>query len=269
MLPRMRFLISLLCFGCLGILTRGAEPGPLVIVGGGGTPVAVNQHFVKLAGGEAARIAVLPQASSRANRGQSSVKMFSELGAKAFIVELKNPKAVRERLDEATAIWFSGGSQAALYKALEKAGLVKYIRERHARGLPIAGTSAGAAVMSTVMIPRMPDKPSLRAGNTPTTPGLGLAPGLIIDQHFIARRRLNRLLSAVLDHPGHLGVGIGEATAIIVRGKRFTVMGENSVIVIDPRAAKLAKPAKGKLQSANSLKMHVLKAGQAFLFGEN
>jgi cyanophycinase len=267
MLPRMRFLFPFFCFSCLGILTRGAEPGPLVIVGGGGTPVAVRQHFVKLAGGKAARIAVLPQASSREDRGQSSVKMFSELGAKVFIVELKNPKAVRERLDEATAIWFSGGSQAALYEALEKAGLVKYIRDHHVRGLPIGGTSAGAAVMSAIMIPRMPEKPGLRAGNTPTTRGLGLAPGLIIDQHFITRRRINRLLSAVLDHPDKIGVGIGEATAIIVRGKRFTVMGENSVIVIDPRAAKRAQPAQGKLQSGTGLGLHVLKAGQEFRFG--
>ena len=136
MLPRMRFLPPFFFYSCLGILMSGAEPGSLVIVGGGGTPVAVHQHFIKLAGGEAARIAVLPQASSRADRGQSSVKMFGRLGAKAFIVELKKPKAVRERLDEATAIWFSGGSQAALYKALEKAGLVKYIRERHVAVCP-------------------------------------------------------------------------------------------------------------------------------------
>ena len=271
MLPRMRFLISLYCFSCTGFLTRAAEPGPLVIVGGGGMPVAVRQHFMKLAGGKAARIAVLPQASSREDRGRSSVKLFSELGATVFIVELKNPKAARARLREATAVWFPGGSQAALYKALDIAGLVKFIRERHALALPIGGTSAGAAVVSAVMIPAMPENPGLRVGNTPTTPGLGLAPGLIIDQHFIARRRMNRLLSAVLDHPGHLGVGIGEDTVIIVRGKRFTVMGENSVIVIDPPLvvlANLARPAKGKLQSANSLKIHVLKAGQAFSFGE-
>jgi cyanophycinase len=226
--------------------------------------LAVRQHFVKLAGGKAARIAVLPQASAREDRGVFSKKMFSELGAKVFIVELKNPKAARARLDEATAIWFPGGSQAVLFEALEKAGLVKYIRARHARGLPIGGTSAGAAVMSAVMIPAMPEKPGLRTGNTPTTLGLGLVPGLIIDQHFIARRRMNRLLSAVLDHPEHIGVGIGEATAIIVRGNHFTVMGKNSVIVIDPRAAKLARPAKGKLQSATGLKLHVLKAGDGF-----
>ena len=258
----MRFFIFLFC---LSSAVRAAEPGPLVIVGGGGTPLAVRQLFVKLAGGKAARIAVLPQASSREDRGASSVKMFSELGAKVFIVELKNLKAARERLDEATAIWFPGGSQAVLYDALKKADLVKYIRDRHARGLLFGGTSAGAAVMSVVMIPAMPEKPTLRAGNTPTTPGLGLAPGLIIDQHFIARRRMNRLLSAVLDHPDK--IGIGEATAIIVCGKRFTVMGENSVIVIDPSAVKQAHPAKGKLQSAIGLRLHVLKAGHEYLFG--
>jgi cyanophycinase len=257
----MWFFTFLFCFSCA---VRAAEPGPLVIVGGGGMPLAVRQYFVKLAGGKAARIAVLPQASAREDRGVFSKKMFSELGAKVFIVELKNPKAARARLDEATAIWFPGGSQAVLFEALEKAGLVKYIRARHARGLPIGGTSAGAAVMSAVMIPAMPEKPGLRTGNTPTTLGLGLVPGLIIDQHFIARRRMNRLLSAVLDHPEHIGVGIGEATAIIVRGNHFTVMGKNSVIVIDPRAAKLARPAKVKLQSATGLKLHVLKAGDGF-----
>ena len=263
MLPRMRFLISLFCFSCSVL---AAESGPLVIVGGGGTPLAVRQHFVKIAGGKAARIAVLPQASSRADRGQSSVKMFSELGTKVFIVELKNPKAARARLDEATAIWFPGGSQAVLFEVLEKAGLVKYIRARHARGLPIGGTSAGAAVMSAVMIPAMPEKPGLRTGNTPTTPGLGLAPGLIIDQHFIARRRMNRLLSAVLDHPEHIGVGIGEATTIVVRSNHFTVMGKNSIVVIDSRTAKRVRSGKGKLQSAAGVKLHVMKDGQKFWF---
>jgi cyanophycinase len=259
----MRFFIFLFCFSCA---VRAAEPGPLVIVGGGGTPLAVRQHFVKLAGGNDVRIAVLPQASAREDRGESSVKMFSELGAKVFIVKLENPEAARARLDEATAIWFPGGSQAALYDALKKADLVKYIRDRHARGLLFGGTSAGAAVMSAIMIPRMPEKPGLRAGNTPTTPGLGLASGLIIDQHFIVRRRMNRLLSAVIDHPEHIGVGIGEATAIIVRGNHFTVIGKNSVVVIDSRTAKRVRSGNGKLQSAAGVKLHVLKAGQEFCF---
>ena len=97
----MRFFTFLFCFSCA---VRAAEPGPLVIVGGGGTPLAVRQHFVKLAGGKAARIAVLPRASAREDRGVSSEKMFSELGAKVFIGEIRNPTAARALLDEATAI---------------------------------------------------------------------------------------------------------------------------------------------------------------------
>ncbi len=96
----MRFFTFLFCFSCA---VRAAEPGPLVIVGGG-TPLEVRQHFIKLAGGKAARIAVLPQASAREDRGVSSEKMFSELGAKVFIVEIRNPTAARALLDEATAI---------------------------------------------------------------------------------------------------------------------------------------------------------------------
>ena len=260
---RMRFFTFLFCFSCA---VRAAEPGPLVIVGGGGTPLAVRQHFVKLAGGKAARIAVLPQASSREDRGESSVKMFSELGAKVFIVEIGNPKAARTRLDEATAIWFPGGSQTALYDDLKKAGLVKYIRARHAQGLPIAGTSAGAAVMSAVMIPIRPKKPGLRAGNTPTTPGLGLTRALIIDQHFVARNRMNRLMSAVLDHPEQIGVGVGEATGIVVHGDKFIVRGNGSVIVIDARQAKISNSKPGDLQSGSRLSLHILKAGEAFQF---
>ena len=262
MLSHVRVLILLLCLGCA---VHASEQGPLVIVGGG-TPLEVRQHFVKLAGGKAARIAVLPQASAREDRGVSSEKMFSELGAKVFIVELKNPKAARARLDEATAIWFPGGSQAVLYEALGKAGLVKYIRDRHAQGLPIAGTSAGASVMSSVMIPVMPEKPALRVGNTPTTPGLGLTCALIIDQHFVARNRMNRLMSAVLDHPDQIGVGIGEATAIVVHGDKFTVRGKGSVIVIDARKAKISNSKPGDLQSGSRLSLHILKAGQAFQF---
>jgi len=245
---------------------RDQRPGRLVIVGGGGTPESVGRHFVKLSGGSKARIAVLPQASSRPDRGASSVKMFNSLGSRSFIVNLEDPRDARERIETATAVWFPGGSQSALYGALKKASLVALIRRRHARGLVVGGTSAGAAVMSAVMISRSPETQTLRSGNTPSACGLGLVPGLIIDQHFVRRRRMNRLVGIVLDQPGRIGVGIGEATAIIVSDGRFRVMGKNSVIVVDPRGARVDRPVAGGLQSATGLRLHVLKAGQEFRF---
>ena len=120
--------------------------------------------------------------------------------------------------------------------------------------------------MSKIMIPNTPKKPGLIKGNTPTTRGLGLAPQLIIDQHFVARHRMDRLLSAVLDHPDRIGVGIGEATAIIVRNGTFTVMGKGSVTVIDARKATIPKGKSGSLQSGLGVALHVFKAGQTFRF---
>ena len=254
-------------FMCLGHVFMGAEPGTLVIVGGGGMPETVRKHFVELAGGKQARIAVLPQASSRPNRGEASVEVYSKLGAgEVYSVSLDDPKKARTLISRATAIWFPGGSQAQLYQELNKANLVDFIRDRHRAGIPCAGTSAGAAIMSEVMIPNAPKKPGLTKGNTPTTRGLGLAPQLIIDQHFVARHRMDRLLSAVLDHPDRIGVGIGEATAIVVLNGKFTVMGEGSVTVIDARKATIPNGKSGSRQSGLGVALHVFKAGQTFRF---
>jgi len=260
----MRVLFLLLCY-----TLNAGEPGTLVIVGGGGTPEMVRKHFVELAGGKKARIAVLPQASNRPNRGEASVEVYSKLGAgEVYNVTLADPKKARALINKATAIWFPGGSQAQLYEALDKAGLVDFVRGRHRAGIPFAGTSAGAAIMSEVMIPNAPEKPGLIGGNTPITKGLGLVPELIVDQHFIARHRMDRLLSAVMDHPDRIGVGIGEATAIVVRGGNFTVMGKGSVVVMDARKAKIPGGKSGKLQSGVHLSLNILKAGQTFQFKE-
>ena len=252
---------------CLGHVLMSAEPGTLVIVGGGGTPESVHKHFVELAGGKKARIAVLPQASNRPNRGEASVEVYSKLGAgEVYSVSLDDPKKARTLINKATAIWFPGGSQAQLYESLDEAGLVDFVRARHQAGIPCAGTSAGAAIMSEVMIPNAPKKPGLVAGNTPIIKGLGLVSELIIDQHFVARHRMNRLMSAVLDHPDRIGVGIGEATAIVVHGGRFTVKGKGSVTIIDARKARISKGKPGSLQSGLGIGLHVFKAGQTFRF---
>lgn len=255
------------CALCLAITFSDTEPGPLVIVGGGGVPEEVYRTFLEMGGGKKAILAVLPQASSRPDRGQAAVELFTKLGvAEVYNVNLDDPKKARALISKATAIWFPGGSQAQLYEALNKAGLIDLLQARHRAGIPFAGTSAGAAIMSELMIPRVPEKPGLVTGNTPITKGLGLAPELIIDQHFVVRARMSRLLGAVLDHPDRVGVGIGESTAIVVRGATFTVMGKGSVVVIDARQAKTSNGRTGSLQSGSNLDLQVLKSGQRFEF---
>jgi cyanophycinase len=241
------------------------QAGPLVIVGGGAIPVEVRQAFVDSAGGDKSIIAILPQASQRADRGKRSVDVFLHAGAaEAYVVELDDAEEARKKISHATGIWFPGGSQSDLYDALEKAGLLSFVRQRHQAGITIGGTSAGAAIMSEIMIPTSPKKPGLLTGNTPTTMGLGLAPQLIIDQHFVERSRMNRLLSAVIDHPDRIGVGIGESTAIVLRGGKFTVLGAGSVVVFDARKAKVERKDAGALQSSSDLRVHVLRAKQEF-----
>jgi cyanophycinase len=259
----MKWLLATLSLACF---QTSHEPGVVVIVGGGKVPESVQRHFVQLAGGKEAHIAVLPQASSRPTRGESSVAMFTALGAHAYIVPLEDQEQAHALIREATGIWFPGGSQTKLYDALRDAKLIDILRTRHHAGLTFGGSSAGAAIMSEIMIPKAPKKPGLITGNTPTDEGLGLTKQLIIDQHFVARGRLSRLLSAVIDHPDRLGVGIDESTAIVVRQGEFTVMGKGSVVIIDAHQAKTSKGKRGDLQSSSGVTLHILKAGQTHRF---
>lgn len=258
------WLLALLAsFSCVS--WASAELGRLVIVGGGGTPQSVLKRVVGFAGGADCNAVVLPQASQSENRGKDILSAFQQLGvAQVEIVELD--EQAKNKINSADLIWFSGGQQSRLKKALDAAGLSEVIRQRRLAGTTIGGTSAGAAVMSEVMITALPERAALRDGNTPQMKGLGLAPELIIDQHFVERRRLSRLLSAVLQHPDHVGVGIGEQTAIVASNGALEVMGTGSVVIIDARNATVGSTKQGELQSAKNLQVHVLKAGQTFQY---
>jgi len=248
-----------------GIQTDGqsAGPGPVVAVGGGGLPDGLFKNMIEMAGGPAIRVVVLPQASQLEDRGQDAAQEFRTQGAaNVDVVEFDNPEEARKKIEQAGLIWFSGGDQSRLIAALQEASLVQAVLERHRAGAVIGGTSAGAAVMSELMITDSPDKHAIRSGNTPMATGLGLTPGMIVDQHFVERQRLNRLLSAVLDHPDRIGVGISEKTAIIVRSGLLQVVGAGSVIILDARSATVEKSEPGTLQTGREIRTHILHAGQ-------
>ncbi len=262
----MKLPVAIACFLACYSLALG-EPGALVIVGGGGTPDDVLRETIRLAGGESAKVVILPQASSREDRGVSSKEMFRRFGVSDVdIAELDDPQSARTAIETADLIWFPGGQQSRLMEALAAADVVDTIAKSHSTGVVIGGTSAGAAVMSADMIVHMPESPALRAANTPVAKGLGLSPDLIVDQHFVERNRMNRLLGAVLDRPKRIGVGIAEQTAIIVKDHSFSVMGKGSVVVIDGRNADVLSPAQSRLQRGKKLQLHVLSAGDEFQF---
>jgi len=231
-------------------------------VGGGATDDRIVSRALELAGGRSAIVAVLPQSSELADAGDSSVEMWKKAGAKdARKVLFEDRAAARRAIESATLIWMPGGDQNRFMKEISGTGLDDLIRARHAAGVVVGGTSAGAAILSKVMLTGDADLKSVDAGTTITASGLGLWPDVIVDQHFLKRQRGNRLIGAILDHPSLVGVGIDESTAVIVRGTRIEALGKSAVIVIDARHASVA--SKDTVGAGTSLALHVLRSGMA------
>lgn len=256
--------------------------GSLIIVGGGDRPPAVMMRFLELAGGSGrARIAVVPMASSEPEAtGREVAAEFDSLGARAFVVLLDRALASSETserlLDSVTGIWFTGGDQALVTAALAGTVALRAMQARYRAGAVIGGTSAGAAIMSDSMITGNQTPPGDSTGYygdqfpaiarrwVQIAPGLGFLPGAIVDQHFIRRERHNRLLSAVLERPHFLGVGIDEATALEVRPDgSWRVLGQSAVVIYDARRARITSRSR-PLLGATDLRVHVLPPGGAF-----
>src|SRR5581483_3850842 len=257
--------------------------GTLFIVGGGPQPPALVKHFVELAGGTHARIVVFGMASSDGvTTGVEKAQELHSYGAEAFNLFITpaeaNTDSVIRQLSTITGVWFSGGDQVKLMAALRGTRVDSLIHAKYRAGAVIAGTSAGAAVMSTPMITgderrRGGDRPptdsndifmTIARGNIVTASGFGLIEGAVVDQHFIRRRRNNRLLSVVLEGPVHLGVGIDESTALIVHPDgKWSVEGASAAVIYDARHARINASDATALGAAGVV-VDVLPAGSIF-----
>jgi cyanophycinase len=175
-----------------------------------------------------------------------------------------------DSLRRAPLIFISGGDQARFMAVVAGTPIAEAIHDAYRGGSVIAGTSAGAAVMSRLMLTgdqrRHPEYTStyevLEADNIELAPGLGLLDGAIVDQHFVARSRHNRLLTAVIEFPEVLGIGIDESTAILVEGDRAEVVGEAQVLVFR-NPDRSAREQNGKL-GATGLRVDVYLPGESF-----
>ncbi|MBA3259949.1 MAG: cyanophycinase, partial [Gemmatimonadales bacterium] len=233
--------------------------GSLLIVGGGSRSEALMHRFVALAGGPGrARIAVLPMASSDAAASGAEIEReLDSLGVLAFVFlvdrrQAQSSEAVH-RLDSVTGIWFGGGDQRRLAAALAGTASLRALHQRYREGAVVGGTSAGGAIMSDSMITgnQAPpgdttgyygdEYPEIERDRIEVVPGLGFLPGAIVDQHFIRRERHNRLMSAVLERPWLIGVGVDESAALeVAPDGRWTVLGGSEVVVYDARRARVA-----------------------------
>ncbi|HEX7335230.1 MAG TPA: cyanophycinase [Pyrinomonadaceae bacterium] len=172
-------------------------------------------------------------------------------------------------LDDATAVFFTGGDQVKITSQIGDTPIFRRIQEIYDAGGTIAGTSAGAAVMCETMLVEGGDRDSsVIDGSVRMAPGLSLISDVIIDQHFMERGRVGRLVGAVAQNPKNLGIGIDEQTAIVVeRGNGFYVLGSGAVYVIDGTEvsySSIADEAKKKTVSIYDVHMHVLSQGDRF-----
>jgi cyanophycinase len=142
-------------------------------------------------------------------------------------------KSALRKIKEADAIFFTGGDQLNITSLIGGSPLHNLLHERFENGILIAGTSAGAAMMSTSMIIDGKSDTAPRVGGVEIAPGMNLIDSTIIDSHFSQRGRHGRLLTAVAHYPQVLGLGIDERTALVYRNGQFKVIGEGVVTVVD------------------------------------
>jgi cyanophycinase len=236
------------------------------------------QRFIHLAGGPDADLVVFPTASEEADTGDYYRELFADdYGCRNVAVAEVHDRddamdeKLAERVRAADGIWFSGGDQRRITEALLDTPVGTAVVEAWRRGATVGGTSAGTACQSGLMITGDGDFDVITADNVVLWPGLGMFEGVIVDQHFVARRRHNRLISVVLEHPELVGVGVDEGTAVWVRPDgTFRVIGEAWVVVYDATEAEVRRGAFTRDRTAlgaHGMRMHVLIDGDVYDVG--
>lgn len=254
------------------------QKGYLMIIGGGDKPMDAMQEFVTRSQGKP--ILIITSASTDLEYGQFTAGQLRECGAARVdirhIVEpvVANSDSISALIDAAGGVFFTGGDQDRLLNRLGGTRTETALdRLYYQRGGIIGGTSAGAAAMSEVMITGNElvntDSTnifhSIQAKNVETKRGFGFVKNAIIDQHFMMRKRHNRLIGVVLEHPELPGIGIDEEGAILVYPDgRFRVYGLDAVIVYDARKAKNIRVSDKGLLGGRNIKVDLLLPGDVY-----
>lgn len=235
--------------------------GAVMAVGGGGTPTSVCQAFLDLAGGDQARIVVVPTAwesSDREENLEHSGDFLRNAGATNVVVlharsrDQANDPVFLQPLATATAVWFSGGYQRRLAERYLGTAFETRVKQVVQRGGVVGGTSAGASFLARPMI--LGGIARAEMGE-----GLGLISDVVIDQHFLKRNRFSRLMGVLAEHPQFLGLGIDEATAVVFRGERLDIVGQSFVIACAPMSYGDGMPRLVALKHGDGLNLAMLR----------
>lgn len=251
--------------------------GTLIIIGGAEDKYNerhILRRFLAMSGGPDASILIIPVASEFPEvAAHVYTDVFRTLGAAEVATLHVATRAEALEIDPAqyhgvTGVFISGGDQLRLATKLGGTPFADWLRDRAEKNeIILAGSSAGAAGMSTSMIVR--GKPAAKP-NTESiriSPGLGLLGDVVIDQHFTQRHRLARLITAVSYNPANLGIGIDEDTAIVLHDGLLEVIGSGTVTILDASEVSFSDVAEhppGRPFALTDLKLHILNSALRF-----
>lgn len=253
---------------------KSHKRGPLLVIGGAEDPddddLCILPRLVEMAGGKKARLLVSAASTTHPEETlRDYKKVFETIGVSEvmpFAMDTRDSvdaPEVMEALDRATGVFFTGGDQLRLTAVVAGTEFGARLQERFQAGLFVAGTSAGAAAVAGTMITGGRGSTVCREC-VDLAPGLGLWPETVVDTHFNRSGRVHRLMAAIVQNPGVLGIGLDENTAVEVTPKgEMTVIGRGNVFVFDGRIrhSNVADvPADHPIAMTHST-LHVLAAG--------
>ena len=251
--------------------------GKLFIIGGGSRPDFLVDRMIKEAGLKSGEtVAIFPHASEEQDSSFYYAKQqFEKRNLKALDCAFKKDEKLSpsklDSLKTAKLIYIGGGDQVRFMEIINSNPEVKnLLKSAYQNGKMIAGTSAGAAVMSEVMITGNQLKykdyentfDNIEIKNVETKQGLGFIKTAVIDQHFVVRSRYNRLLSLIIENPTYKGIGIDEGTAILVKNGSAEVVGRAQVIVF--KNPKQSKKLNGDKLGAKGITLDIYLNGEKF-----
>lgn len=256
--------------------TRTRRRGILMPIGGAEDKLdnkIILSEFVQYAGGENARIAIVPTASSIESAGLRYKAIFLGMGVESAEVvfignrEDANHDETLDLVENATGIFLTGGNQMRLSSIIGGTKFEQLVRERNESGVVVAGTSAGASILSAHMVALGSSGATPKLRMAQLFAGFGLISNVIIDQHFRQRDRIGRLLSLVAGNPGLLGLGIDEDTAAVINEDgMLEVIGRQSVTIVDGShmVSDIFQVKRYGEITISDARLHVLAPGRSF-----
>ncbi len=233
----------------------------------------ILRRFIELSGGQEARIAIIPTASGLRDAGQRYKTIFDEFGAESSCVlqvrtrEEAGSEEHSDIIKQSTGIFLTGGNQVRIAAILGGSQVGRALIRASRDGAVVAGTSAGASVMTGIMVAGGERGRSPSANLARMAPGLGLIESIIIDQHFRERDRVARLMTMVSYNPGLLGLGIDEDTAALINPDGcIEILGAGTVLIVDGRnmVSNVHSRRGGMPLNVSNAMVHFLTSGSRF-----